>query len=218
MSTGHVILLLAGFVCQGTASGLDSAGAWQGELTVAGAHTERVVLRISGTDAGGYRAVIYRIDEGGPPVAGTLTRRGWDVKVSIPALDATYEGTLDQKGGSIVGTWTQEGGRQHLLLQRATNATAWPIPPPVRMRAMAANAPARFEVASIKRTRPGVQGKGIGIRGRQISTANTSVSDLITFAYGVSARQIAGGPAWIATEKYNLTAKPEGEGFPNREQ
>ena len=56
------------------------------------------------------------------------------------------------------------------------------------------------------------------MRGRHFSTLNTSLGDLINFAYGLHARQITGGPAWLSTDKYDLSANPEGEGMPNDRQ
>jgi aspartyl protease family protein len=73
-------------------------------------------------------------------------------------------------------------------------------------------------VATIKPSKPETQGKGILVRGRQLSTVNTSLSDLISFAYGLHARQVTGAPAWIETEKYDLLAQPDREGQPNELQ
>jgi uncharacterized protein (TIGR03435 family) len=83
---------------------------------------------------------------------------------------------------------------------------------------MAANANPVFEVATIKPSKPDTPGKAFMVRGRQFTTVNTTLSDLITFTYGVHARQVVNGPAWIETEKFDLTAKPDGEGQPSQEQ
>jgi uncharacterized protein (TIGR03435 family) len=83
---------------------------------------------------------------------------------------------------------------------------------------MAADADPVFEVATIKPSKPEMQGKGFRVNGRRFSTINTSASDLMTFAYGIHARQIIGGPAWLETEKYDLAAQPDGEGQPNDKQ
>jgi uncharacterized protein (TIGR03435 family) len=53
-----------------------------------------------------------------------------------------------------------------------------------------------------------LQGKGFRVNGRHFSTINTSVSDLMTFAYGLHAREITGGPGWLETEKYDLGGSP----------
>ena len=66
-----------------------------------------------------------------------------------------------------------------LNLARATADTAWAIPsPPASAVPMAANARPVFEVATIKPSNPGAQGKGYTVRGRQVLTLNTSLSDL----------------------------------------
>lgn len=83
---------------------------------------------------------------------------------------------------------------------------------------MAVDANPAFEVATIKPSKPDAIGKGFRVNGRMFTTINTSVSDLMTFAYGLHARQITGGPPWLETEKYDLEAKPEGQGQPNDRQ
>jgi uncharacterized protein (TIGR03435 family) len=105
-----------------------------------------------------------------------------------------------------------------LNFERATKETAWPIP--ARVKPMAADASPVFEVATIKPSQPGKPGKGIRVQpgGRHFSTLNTSLDDLISFSYGVHARQITGGLDWMETEKYDLAAQPDGEGEPNDKQ
>ena len=44
------------------------------------------------------------------------------------------------------------------------------------------------------------------------------LSMLIAFAYGVQAKQIVSGPAWLETEKFDITAEPNTEGIPNPKQ
>jgi len=67
-----------------------------------------------------------------------------------------------------------------------------------------------FEAVTIERSKPNTPGKAIWINGRHFSTLNTSLSDLIKFAYALHARQITGGPGWLDTEKYDLSAQPAG--------
>ncbi len=40
----------------------------------------------------------------------------------------------------------------------------------------------------------------------------------MTFVYGVHPKQIVGGPEWMETDKFDITAKPDGEGQPNGDQ
>jgi uncharacterized protein (TIGR03435 family) len=152
-------------------------------------------------------------------MSGTVTLQGSTVRMSVPGIAGAYEGKLNADGNSITGTWSQGGPPLPLNLKRATSETAWTIPdPPARPKPMPADASPVFEVATIKPSKPEAQGKGFRVQGRRFSTMNTSLSDLITFAYGLHARQIAGGSAWMETEKYDLAAQPDGEGQPNDRQ
>jgi uncharacterized protein (TIGR03435 family) len=80
---------------------------------------------------------------------------------------------------------------------------------------MSATADPGFEVATIKPSDPGKPGKVITVRGQNIVTMNTTLDDLISLAYDVHARQIAGAPAWLESEKYDLEVKPDVPGQPN---
>jgi uncharacterized protein (TIGR03435 family) len=71
-----------------------------------------------------------------------------------------------------------------------------------------------FEAASIKPSAP--MGAGMVQMGMQmlpggrISMASVTVKNLIQQAYGVREFQIVGGPSWMGSERYDITAKPEG--------
>jgi bla regulator protein blaR1 len=197
----------------------DLTGTWQGALP-AGGRELRTVIKITTADGGGLRAVMYSIDQGAQPMpVNPVTLQGSAVKMSVPGIGGTYEGRLEADGNSITGTWTQGPNPVPLNLKRATTATAWAIPePPVPPKPMAADASPTFEVATIKPSNPDRPGKAFTIRGRQFATFNTTLSDLITFAYGIHAKQITGGPGWVETEKYDLSAQPDGQGQPNDRQ
>jgi uncharacterized protein (TIGR03435 family) len=76
----------------------------------------------------------------------------------------------------------------------------------------------QFEVATIKPSPPGGPGFGMGTAGHRFVTANTSLRDLIAFAYALHPAQIAGGPGWIETDKYDLYAEASGKGAPESQQ
>jgi uncharacterized protein (TIGR03435 family) len=83
---------------------------------------------------------------------------------------------------------------------------------------MDANASPSFEVATIKPSKPDAPGKGFRVMGRRFTTLNTSLSDLISFAYGVHNKQVIGAPDWAATDKFDIDAVPDGEGAPSDKQ
>jgi uncharacterized protein (TIGR03435 family) len=139
--------------------------------------------------------------------------------MSIPGVGGSYEGKIDADAAAIAGNWSQGPGVLPLNLKRVTAETAWAIPePPPPPKPMAADAKLEFEVATIKPSVPDRQGKGFRVNGRQFTTLNTTLTDLITFAYGVHAKQVTNGPAWMETEKYDLAAQPGGDGQPNDKQ
>jgi uncharacterized protein (TIGR03435 family) len=196
-------------------------GTWQGALKVPQAPNGelRIVMKVSTTDADALKAVMYSIEQGGMPANGALTRQGSSIKIDVAAIGGVYEGKVSSDGNTITGTWSQGPNPLALVLTKANATTAWTIPePPPPAKPMVASDPA-FEVATIKPAKPDAQGKGINVNpSGQFSTRNTSLGDLITFAYGLHARQIVNGPSWIDTDKFDIAAKPEVAGMPNDKQ
>ena len=69
-----------------------------------------------------------------------------------------------------------------------------------------------FEVASIKPVAPGDNRVQIQITpGGRYSGKNVNVNMLLQQAYDVRPFQISGGPSWIATDRFEITAKADGE-------
>jgi uncharacterized protein (TIGR03435 family) len=199
------------------AAAQDIAGTWQGTLH---AGTDlRTVVKITKAD-GGYKAVFYSIDQGGAPLPVTsITLQGGTVKMSLTGIGGKYEGKLSSDGKSIAGDWSQGPNPLTLTFTRATPETEWAIPaPPPVIPPMAADANPSFEVATIKPSKPDAQGFGIIVRGRRIETMNTSLSDLIKFAYRVHAKQLIGVPDWAGSEKWDITGQPDAEGQPSDAQ
>src|SRR5437868_3361590 len=65
-----------------------------------------------------------------------------------------------------------------------------------------------FEVASIKPNKSLEGGGGMGPRpGGQITAHNASVRVLVLFAYDLRSYQLAGGPGWIATDRFDVEAR-----------
>jgi uncharacterized protein (TIGR03435 family) len=195
----------------------DVTGTWQGTLQAGRAL--RTVIKITKADAE-LKAVVYSIDQGGAVLpASAVTLQGSTLRFSVPGVGATYEGRLSADGASIAGTMTQGDKPLPLNLTRATAETAWAIPEAAaRPKPMAADADPSFEVATIKPSKPDTPGRGFTVRGRTFSTVNTTLSSLVTFAYGLHPRQLTGAPSWVETDKYDLTAQPDGEGQPSEKQ
>ena len=197
-------------------------GTWQGTLKVPQAPKGelRIVMKISTTEKDTLKAEMYSIDQGGQAIpAESVKPNGSSLKISIPALNGTYEGALSADGTTIAGTWTQ-GAPLPLVLVKATPTTAWTIPeplPPPKM--MNAEAKPQFEVATIKPSNPQQPGWGINVnRSGMFTTRNTNLSDLIKFAYSVHPKQIIGAPSWSDSDKFDISAKPDTPGMPSVDQ
>ncbi len=193
------------------------ADTWQGTLTLD--KGLRIVLKI--TPAGDpYKATLFSIDQGGDGIpVSKITLDGSTVTMTITQIDGKYEGKLSPDGKAITGTWTQGPKPTPLNFVRATPETEWTIPPPTPvLKPMDPRATPAFEVATLKPSKPEEQGKAFLVRGNRFRTINTTLSEMMSFAYGIHAKQVVGAPAWFDTEKFDLDAKPEGEGAPNDAQ
>ena len=203
----------------------DIVGTWQGTLHVAAGDNHpaidlRIVNKITKGADGKLTVSDYSIDQGGGEMKATSASFEDGVfKYAIQAIDGSYEGKMSADGKSIAGNWTQGPNPLPLLMERATPETEWTIPPPpVRLPPMAADANPSFEVATIKPSKPDQPGKAFLVRGTKFTTINTTLNDLITFAYGVQQKQVVDAPSWMDTDKWDIEAQPDVPGAPNRKQ
>jgi uncharacterized protein (TIGR03435 family) len=198
----------------------DLSGSWQGTLTPPNGKELRIVVKVT-KEAGAMKAVLYSIDQPAPPIpASAITLQSNTVKFTVPGIGGSYEGQLNSDANVMDGKFTQGPVPLPLVLKLATAQTAWAIPeaaaPP---KPMAADANAVFEVATVKPSRPDApQGQSFIVRGRQLITANTPLSFLIAFVYGLHPQQISGGPAWLGSDRFDIAATFEAEGIPNEKQ
>src|SRR5262249_27892065 len=192
-------------------------GTWQGTLKIP--RELRIVIKISVGADDKLKAELYSIDQQSPAIpASQISRDVSTLKMTVVAIGGSYEGKLSADGSTITGTFTQ-GAAQPLNLVRATPETAWaipePLPPP---KTMAADANPGFEVSTIKPAKPEGRFSITVNRSAMLNTTSTSLRDLMQFAYDLHPRQITGGPAWLESDKYDITAKPDTEGIPNVNQ
>ena len=69
-----------------------------------------------------------------------------------------------------------------------------------------------FEVSTIKPTDPAFGAILMSLKGGRFSARGFTLKDLVAFAYKVDGRQIAGGPKWFDSDRYDILGKPETEG------
>jgi uncharacterized protein (TIGR03435 family) len=193
----------------------DLTGNWQGTLKAG--KDLRVIVAIS-RDDGRLQAKFYSIDQGGQPLkVSSISQDGTAVKFAIDLIGATYEGKVSSDSKTIAGTWSQGATPLPLDLARATKETAWEIPaPPPPPKLMAADADPSFDVATIKPNNSGGSSmQQLTINGRDFKTVNSSLADLIQFAYNVQIKQIVGAPDWIDKDRYDVSGTPDQEGAPS---
>ncbi len=198
----------------GTLHAQDLAGNWQGTLQAG--NGLRVVLKLT-KDDGKYKGSIYSIDQGpGALTLTSITVQGTAVNFAIKPLELTYSGTLNPDGNTMSGNATQNGQTHVLNFDHVTAENTWAIPEPPK--AMPADAKPKFDVVTVKPTDPNQRGKLFTVRGRHTMTIGTNLDDLITFAYGLHAKQIVDAPAWSSTDKFDIDGVPDVEGTPSSQQ
>jgi uncharacterized protein (TIGR03435 family) len=101
----------------------------------------------------------------------------------------------------------------NIIAQQNGTAAASPMAP------MAADAHPSFEVATIKPADPNrTTGGGFIVGGHRIIIQSQTVNDLISLAYAVHPKQIADGPAWLGTEKFDIEGQADQPGVANLHQ
>jgi len=77
----------------------------------------------------------------------------------------------------------------------------------------ASPAAAAPQFATIKPRNPHAQGHRFLVTGHRFEATNTSLLDLISFAYGLHATQIIGAPDWVESDKFDVTFQADAEGL-----
>jgi uncharacterized protein (TIGR03435 family) len=196
----------------------DLTGNWQGTLKAT--KDLRMILVVTKED-GRLQAKLYSIDETAQPFrVSSVSQDGSTVKFAIDLNGTTYEGKMSAGNNMIAGTWTQGVAPLPLDFSRATQETAWEIPaPPPPRKSMPPDADPSFEVSTIKpNDSGGTSMQVLTFRGRTFITENSSLADLMMFAYSVQRKQILGAPDWIEKDRYDINATPDQEGTPNADQ
>lgn len=76
-----------------------------------------------------------------------------------------------------------------------------------------------FEVASIKpHAGEVIVSMDPMLRGNRVTGTASTLLDMVTSAYDVRHDQVAGGPAWIKVDRFDVEAKVPGDAIPSREE
>jgi len=220
-SLKRLSLFLAGMMLA-SGSGLRAQtilGIWQGTLP-SSPESQRIVLKIEKADTSSLRGVLYRIDKSAEGmILSAITFQPPDVGIEETFINVSYKGKLSADGNSIDGIWTEDKKSYPMAFARATSATVWKHDSAAPLRAMSTTADPAFEVATIKPSQPDETQRGFDLRSRHFKADNSTVIDLIKFAYNVRFRQISGATAsWMNEAKFDIAAEPDTEGLPSRDQ
>src|SRR6185437_4987618 len=198
--------------------GQDPVGNWQGTLSEG--TPRRLILKLSRSNLGELQGQLYLIDQGSGSIPiPDIDARGAQITISsIPAMGATFKGTISSDGLSMSGKWEEIHRSVSLTLVRATPETAWPLPVnPGHITPMDPDVHPNFEVATIKEnySKHGVPWK---LECPYIATSNVSMLSLIQIAFGMNSRQIVGGPDWVRSENVDIAGLCDAPGRPNPQQ
>lgn len=99
----------------------DLVGEWTGAIS-AGGQTLRLILNVDVGVDGSLRATLTSVDQGNTVIPVDAVAIDEDtVSFSISAIDGSYEGTMNEEGSAIDGTWSQIGQNFPLALERSTD-------------------------------------------------------------------------------------------------
>jgi uncharacterized protein (TIGR03435 family) len=183
-------------------------GTWQGTLIPPNQNNGiRLSFQID-KDGNSYQGTFYNLANGRQFNLGAVTLQGNAVKIVIPGNGMNYEGKIEADGDSIAGVLNQGTNPLPLPLKRATPATAWELPPPPTAGVpLPEGTKLEFEVATIKPSPEGQSGNGgFNVTATQLLSRNTSLADIITFAFEIHLTQLSGLPGWAETERYDIVA------------
>jgi uncharacterized protein (TIGR03435 family) len=200
----------------------DWAGAWQTSSNVdIGKLSCQLLVEISKGDDGTWKVVLRNVTwYGRPNVASPVSLQGTKLKFYIPAMGGEYEGRIGADGSAITGKWTEYGRTQPMNLVRRTPENAFTLPErPKAPPPMTEPNPA-FDVATVKLSDPKakINFRYMRLMKDRFMSGNMPLTDLIEWAYWLNSHQLVGGPAWMASEKYDNVGQPNGEGVPSEEQ
>jgi Protein of unknown function (DUF3738). len=197
-------------------------GTWQGTMRARGSQDQRVVLKIAKDEKKGFSAILFNLDRSGPPIVGTsVSFENGSLRFLNDFPGLTYQGKISADAKSIRGTMTQAMPSLSLplVLERATPETEWATAArPTGIQPMVADARPDVEVSTVRPTQPGTKVMAIVIQGTDVVARNSSLTNLIKFAYQVQNRQIVGAPSWMETDKWDMVARPDIPGTPSIEQ
>jgi len=105
------------------------------------------------------------------------------------------------------------------VLALAMTAFSWQLCAQIQaLKSMDPAAHPTFDVASIKPANPDDRSSGFQTQGQRIYIENETVNRMISYAYGVHAKQIVDAPSWFGSEHFDIRGVADVQGVPNDAQ
>jgi uncharacterized protein len=98
-------------------------GTWAGTLET-GDTLLHLVLHIARGDQDSFRATLDSLEQGVYGIEASFSRNAAAIKIEVPSVGASFEGTLSADHHSIEGTWSQGGASLPLVFQRQLRAAS----------------------------------------------------------------------------------------------
>jgi murein DD-endopeptidase MepM/ murein hydrolase activator NlpD len=121
--------VMAAFGVRGQSPAPGLEGIWQGALG-SGANQLRLLLRITKSADGTFSAKLDSLDQGSTIPVDKVSLTGDAVRLDLPAVGGTFQGTLSADRSQLTGTWTQGGAPQPLSFKRQVIPGAQTSSPP----------------------------------------------------------------------------------------
>ncbi len=102
--------------------GTGMVGEWKGALDVG--VTLRLALHVKSAEGGGLTAVFDSLDQGATLPVDTITFEGGTLRFAIDQIKGSYEGSMNDDGSAVEGTWSQGGRSIPLTFYRTAEAFA----------------------------------------------------------------------------------------------
>ena len=143
------VLLLSSAIALGAPSTNDLAGNWQGALEVGQAKL-RLLFKISRTPAGVLTAKLDSLDQGARDIpVETIVTKDQTVRMEVKSVQGVYEGSFDEAGKKITGTWQQGPQSLPLTLERNKGTSVAPAPEKLSPADLAASKEAARKLAGV---------------------------------------------------------------------
>jgi uncharacterized protein (TIGR03435 family) len=204
----------------------DLTGTWQGTITppnpnATGARIEMKVTK-EGAQGAPYKGTLYQVDlglNGRAMAAPAIAVHGAQVSFSIPQMGTgmIYSGTLTADSKTMVGALSAANGPPiPLNLSLVPEDAAWPIAQFASL--MAKDAHPKFDVLTVKPSRPEELRGGPRFSGHETMWTAFTVEAIIGLGYGLHPSQFAGEPDWFRTDRWDVVGIPDTPGRPSPPQ